>query len=209
MTNCHARCAYNPEVKQRFHGAARARLRRLAMILGFEPATFDLRSNPGGVAVSGEITLHHDHVYVQVGQPATGADTGILIRACDGRRDSTGGRNHCAPLRLLDDLPALAERVRSVMAENVAPSAPAPPVHVTRSHVLLRLDEAEVRNEVAELPSFDEDALPLSADHVTNAHTGAVCRAVIDGTDLAEEKGAAVHRAALAAIRAARQRQTG
>ena len=69
-----------------------------------------------GIAVSGEITLHHDRVYVQACQPATGADSGILIRICEGRRDYTGGRNHFAPLSLLDDIPALASRVQGVMA---------------------------------------------------------------------------------------------
>jgi hypothetical protein len=68
------------------------------------------------IAVSGEITLHHDRIHVQVCQPATGADSGILIRTCEGRRDYTGGRNHFVPLSLLDDIPALAVRVRSVMA---------------------------------------------------------------------------------------------
>jgi hypothetical protein len=92
MTDWYARCAYDPEVKQRFHTAARARLRRLATTLGFPSGSFDLRSNPGGIAVSGEITLHHDDVYIQVCQPATGADSGILIRTCQGRRDYTGGR---------------------------------------------------------------------------------------------------------------------
>ena len=60
MTDWYARCAYDPEVKQRFHTAARARLRRLATTLGFPSGSFDLRSNPGGIAVSGEITLHHE-----------------------------------------------------------------------------------------------------------------------------------------------------
>ena len=109
-------CSYEPDRKRRFHTVARARLRRLAAELGFPPASFDLRSNQGGMAVSGEITLHHEHVYVQVCQPATRADTGILIRTCEGRRDYTGGRNHFAPLSVLDDIPALAARVRTVMA---------------------------------------------------------------------------------------------
>ena len=108
MTDWYARCAYDPEVKQRFHTAARARLRRLATTLGFPSGSFDLRSNPGGIAVSGEITLHHEDVYIQVCQPATGADSGILIRSCQGRRDYTGGRNHFAPLRVLDDTLTLA-----------------------------------------------------------------------------------------------------
>lgn len=111
-------CSYAPGQKRRFHAAARARLRRLAAELGFPPASFDLRSNQGGIAVSGEITLHHARVYVQVCQPATRADSGILIRTCEGRRDYTGGRNHFAPLSMLDDIPALAVRVRTVMAAN-------------------------------------------------------------------------------------------
>lgn len=109
-------CSYEPDRKRRFHTVARARLRRLAAELGLPPASFDLRSNQGGIAVSGEITLHQEHVYVQVCQPATRADTGILIRTCEGRRDYTGGRNHFAPLSMLDDISALAARVRSVMA---------------------------------------------------------------------------------------------
>ena len=111
----YARCAYAPEQKRRFHATARARLRKLAAALGFTPTSFDLRSNAGGIAVSGEITLHHECVYVQVCQPASGANSGILIRTCVGQRDYTGGPNHYAPLFLLDDIPALAARVRQVM----------------------------------------------------------------------------------------------
>jgi len=111
-------CSYEPDRKRRFHTVVRARLRCLAAELRFPPISFDLRSNQGGIAVSGEIPLHHEQVYVQVCQPATRADTGILIRTCEGRRDYTGGCNNFAPLRLLDDIPALAERVRAVMAAN-------------------------------------------------------------------------------------------
>jgi len=114
----HAACAYDAERKRRFHAAARARLRRLAAELGFPPGSFDLRSNPGGIAVSGEVTLHHERVYVQVSQPAFGgAETGVLIRTCWDRRDYVGGRNHFAPLDLLDDPPALAARVCAVLGE--------------------------------------------------------------------------------------------
>src|SRR5260370_472348 len=111
MTDCYARCAYDPEVKQRFHTAARARLRQLATTLGFPSGSFDLRSNPGGIAVSGEITLHHEDVYIQVCQPATGTDSGILIRSCQGRRDYTAARNHFSPLRLLYYTPSSTPQV--------------------------------------------------------------------------------------------------
>jgi len=144
MTDWYARCAYDPEVKQRFHTAARARLRRLATTLRFPLGSFDLRSNLGGIAVSGEITRHHDDVYIQVCQRASGAPrvrpeagprtgfSGILIRTCQGRRDYTGGGNHLAPLRLLDDAPALAAQVRAVMATKTSalsaiPSLRSPP----------------------------------------------------------------------------------
>ena len=118
MTDWYTRCAYNPEAKQRFHTAARLRLRHLAEYLGFPPDAFDLRCNAGGVAVSGEITLHHDTVYIQVSQSSMGPENGVLISTCEGRRDYTGGRNHFAPLRLLDDTPALAAEVRAVMAND-------------------------------------------------------------------------------------------
>jgi hypothetical protein len=116
--NWYLDCAYAPEQKRRFHAAARARLRKLAEELGFAPVTFDLRSNLAGIAVSGEITLHHDRVYIQVSQSAMGNDSGILIRTCTGRRDYVGGRNHFAPLSLLDDIPALARRVQAVIASD-------------------------------------------------------------------------------------------
>jgi hypothetical protein len=105
--------AYDSEAKRRFHQHARAQLLALAEALGLAADAFDLRSNAGGIAVSGEATLHADRLYVQVSQPATRADTGILFRSCDGRRDYIGGRNNFASLDLLhrpDELAALIRR---------------------------------------------------------------------------------------------------
>lgn len=107
-------CAYDEAQKRLFHSTARARLRRLAAELALPPASFDLRSNQGGIAVSGEVTLHHEQVYVQVSQSALGGGMGVLIRTCQGRRDYTGGVNNFVALSLLDDVPALAERVRMI-----------------------------------------------------------------------------------------------
>jgi hypothetical protein len=85
---------------------------RLAASLGFAPCAFDLRSNEAGIAVSGEVTLHADHLYVQVSQPATGSDTGILFRSCEGRRDYVGGVNNFATLDLLHRPDDLARRIK-------------------------------------------------------------------------------------------------
>ena len=104
--------AYDHEAKRRFHREARRRLLELAAALGLEPGAYDLRSNAGGIAVSGEATIHADRLYVQVSQPATRADTGILFRTCEGRRDYTGGRNNFASLDLLHRPEQLAALIR-------------------------------------------------------------------------------------------------
>jgi hypothetical protein len=59
------------------------------------------------------VTLHADHLYVQACQPATGHDSGILFRACQGRKDYTGGRNNFASLDLLNDPGQLARTIRA------------------------------------------------------------------------------------------------
>lgn len=59
-------CAYDSDQKRAFHATGRKRLKALADALGFRPDSFDLRSNQGGIAVSGEVTLHHFALYVQI-----------------------------------------------------------------------------------------------------------------------------------------------
>jgi hypothetical protein len=66
------------------------------------------------IAVSGEITLHHDRAYIQVGQFGMSSGHGILIRTCKGRKDYTGGANHFVALSMLDDIPALAAAVLAI-----------------------------------------------------------------------------------------------
>src|SRR5437868_566462 len=95
------RVAYDPERKRLFHIHAERQLRKLADALGLKPDAYDLRSNEGGIAVSGEVILHSDRLYVDASQPATGADTGVMFRSCEGRRDYAGDRNHFASLDLL------------------------------------------------------------------------------------------------------------
>jgi hypothetical protein len=103
--------AYDEDQKRRFHAEVRRRLAALAKALGLKPGSYDLRSNPGGIAVSGEITLHHERLYLQVSQSTLGAEHGILFRTCAGRNDFRGGVNQFAALSCLDDLRGLAERI--------------------------------------------------------------------------------------------------
>jgi hypothetical protein len=104
--------AYDAKAKRAFHNQARQRLRELATALGLSRDECDLRSNFAGIAVSGEITLHGDHIYLQVFQSVTGHDTGILFRTCEGREDYVGGDNNFASLDLLHRPKELARLIK-------------------------------------------------------------------------------------------------
>jgi hypothetical protein len=108
------RVAYHKWPKRDFHLAARRQLRRLAEALGLPPGTYAIRNNAGGMAVSGEIILHAERIYVHVSQPATGHDTGVMFRTCAGRKDTYGGPNNFASLDLLNTPAELASRIREV-----------------------------------------------------------------------------------------------
>jgi hypothetical protein len=105
--------AYDAEAK-RFHSRVKSQLRRIATALGLEPGSYDLRSNQAGIAVSGEITLHGDRLYLQVSQSAMGHHSGVLFRTCKGRKDYVGGPNNFASLDLLNRPDALAHWIREV-----------------------------------------------------------------------------------------------
>ena len=106
--------AYDAAAKLLFHGRTRSQLRRVATALGLQPGDYDLRSNQGGIAVSGEITLHSDHIYVQASQSAMGHHSGVLFRSCKGRKDYVGGPNNFASLDLLNRPDELAHWIREV-----------------------------------------------------------------------------------------------
>lgn len=80
---------------------------------------------------------------------------------------------------------------------------------VPPEHVLLRLTEHDVREEIRTVIEADNTLTRLSPEMVGNADIHAACRAVASSTDLGEERGTARFRAALAAIRAAERRLCG
>ena len=75
------------------------------------------------------------------------------------------------------------------------------------SHILLSFDEEDVREEIGHIVKADEALTTIAADTVTDADIHAGCLLAVERTDLREERGAAIHRAALAAIREAERRQ--
>ncbi len=106
--------AYDDARKREFHRLARRQLSLLAKVLDLPPGSYDLRSNMAGIAVSGEIALHGEHIYIQASQPFGGFDSGILIGACNGRKDYVGGPNNFASLDLLHEPMTLAHMVKQV-----------------------------------------------------------------------------------------------
>ncbi len=87
--------------KDYFHLEGKKFLRDLAKEVGIPAGTFDVRSNKGGIAVSGEVTLHSDTLYVQLSESCMRPGIDILFRSCKGRGDYSGGQNFYASLPLL------------------------------------------------------------------------------------------------------------
>src|SRR3989344_839951 len=109
--------AYNEAVKREFHSKAGKVLRKLAKLLRFAERDYDLRHNQGGIAVSGEVTLHSDRLYVQVSD----APFGVLWRSCEGRKDYCGAPNQWAAWETFEgNLAGIAERMREYLDHNPA-----------------------------------------------------------------------------------------
>jgi len=91
--------AYDAEAKALFHADGRRALRRLAEALMLEEDTYNIRSNKGGSAVSGEITLHGETIWVQLSLDCRLPEQEVLFRGVSGRRDYLGDRNHWTSVR--------------------------------------------------------------------------------------------------------------
>jgi len=101
---------YNYRAKDSFHRTVRSRLRATAKALGLPSGTYTIDSNKAGDAVSGEIILRGEYLYVVVSQPCTGDDNGILIRS-----SSRGGMNYFAPLQILNEPEKLAASITRLL----------------------------------------------------------------------------------------------
>lgn len=108
----HKGVSYDANAKALFHQDGRKALKRLAEALLLPDDSFDIRSNKAGPAVSGEITLHGEEVYIQLSLGGMGADREVMFRRCRGRSDYTGERNHWASIRELLAPDRFAGRLR-------------------------------------------------------------------------------------------------
>lgn len=78
-------------LKQEFKNLGRRILKHIAEELKLVPGTYDIRWNPGGIACSGDHTLHTDKFYVALHDNI--GSGWFYWRTVGGRRDYTGGPN--------------------------------------------------------------------------------------------------------------------
>lgn len=93
--------------KEKFHRDAKKILAELAAEIGIDLANYDIRSNLGGAAVSGEVTLHSDNLYIQMYEASVGKrGVQIMYRSCAHRRDYTGDQNNYWEIPATLNIPA-------------------------------------------------------------------------------------------------------
>lgn len=111
-----ASTCYHHMAKEDFHRVARKLLNQLRAELSDMYGIGAIRSNKGGIAVSGEVTLHLERLYVQVSQPGFTKppyDTGVMFRECKGHKDYSGGRNNFASMEMLTNTQQLSRLIQS------------------------------------------------------------------------------------------------
>lgn len=106
--------AYNDSAKREFLRVGRQMAIRMAAMMGLNEDQYEVRVNKGGVAVSGEVTLHTDTHYIQFSQYTGILEKGFLVRSCKGRKDYVGGRNHFVKWEDLRDLVKVCEFILSL-----------------------------------------------------------------------------------------------
>ena len=102
---------------------------------------------------------------------------------------------------------AAVAKAEAILAGARDPDEPIAPLRPF--HVLAQLLEDRVRDQIAAIVETDPEFAHLTADSVADDNIRAACLAVAANIDLSEEIGAAEFRAALAALRAAKQADGG
>lgn len=99
-------------------------MRKLAGALSLPDDSYSIRSNRSGPAVSGEITLHGEEVWVQLSLGALGPDNEVSFRRVGGRDDHLGDRRRFAAIRELLNPERFADRLRRELRLTAATAEP-------------------------------------------------------------------------------------
>jgi hypothetical protein len=116
-------CTKSREDKERFHSVAKRQFKALARDLGLAAGSFEIRSNAGGGAVSGEICLQHNDFRIEASNPGSKQDRGLRMHTCANRENDAkfNGNNHYAPLTWLEDAerPKLRKLLEQVIEQKL------------------------------------------------------------------------------------------
>jgi len=95
FVNLSSGSSYNEERKEEYRKLGRKILKSLAEILNLKKGEYDIRWNPGGIAVSGDHTLHTDWFYLALHDNL--GSGWFYYRTCKSRKDYCGGPNIIYP----------------------------------------------------------------------------------------------------------------
>lgn len=108
----HKGVAYDERAKRLFHSDGRKALSALADALGLPDDGYDIRSDRGGIAVSGSVTLHGMSIYVQLSLDLRDRGREVMFRKVAGRQDHVGEHNNWASVEELVQPTRFAARIR-------------------------------------------------------------------------------------------------
>lgn len=89
--------------KTSFHRAGQNFLKKVAAQLLLPNGSYDIRVCRGGPAVSGEVILHSDDIYIQLFESCLKPGVQVLFRTCYKRTDYTGDTNCFTSMVALKD----------------------------------------------------------------------------------------------------------
>ena len=101
------------KLKQEYRNLGRRILKDIAERMGLTKGQYDIRWNPGGIACSGDSTLHTDKVYVALHDNC--GSGWFYWRTVKGRKDYSGGANQIIRwdnFRTVADVDKLVARLR-------------------------------------------------------------------------------------------------
>lgn len=102
-----------PVLKSRFHADSKRVLIILAMELGLKSGDYGLRSNKGGIAESGDISLFSSSIQIQILGSWPRAGVQLRFRQSVGQRGKQTAF-HVVPIQALLDVKTLVKRMKCV-----------------------------------------------------------------------------------------------
>ena len=110
-------CGYNSELKAEYQRLGKKILKKIVDCLGLKRGEYRLSWNPGGIAVSGDHTLHTDKFYLALSDNCNMGS--FYYRTCSSMRDYCGNQNiHISRDTFPDKFSNLIESLRRLQVDD-------------------------------------------------------------------------------------------